>query len=192
MKVLVLGGSGPTGRLVVQMAKKAGHEVAAPSSAECDVKKAEHVARAAQGQDVVISLVSPKQKTDKVRSLAADALVAAKVKRVIFVSSSGAGDSIVGAAKGSFVFAKIVIPLVLKRQLADAAVAEEKLKASGIDFTVLRPMQLVDAALPGEATAIAPDAKAPSMKVSRAQLAGFIVKELESGANRRQMPVLCG
>ena len=53
-------------------------------------------------------------------------------------------------------------------------------------------MQLVDAERPGEAQAIAPDLKSPSAKVSRAQLARFIVRELEKPEHVGQMPVVYG
>jgi uncharacterized protein YbjT (DUF2867 family) len=191
VKILVLGGSGGTGQKVVELAKQAGHDVHAPRHAECDATKAADVERAVQGKDAVVVLLSPKTKTDPVRSQCAAALAAAKgVPRIIFVSSGGVGDSIVGAAKTSFVFAKIIIPLALKRQFEDAALAEQTLKPLGA--TVIRPMQLVDAERKSEAVAINPDEKSPSAKISREQLARFIVKELETKAHLGKMPVVYG
>jgi hypothetical protein len=191
VKILVLGGSGGTGQKVVELAKQAGHEVQAPRHAECDATKASDIERAVAGKDAVVVLLSPKTKTDPVRSQAASALAAAKgVPRVIFVSSCGVGDSIVGATKTSFVYGKIIIPLMLKQQFTDAAVAEHTLKPLGA--TVLRPMQLVDADRKGDAGAIAADEKSPSAKVSREQLARFIVKELETKAFVGKLPSIYG
>jgi len=194
MKVLVLGGSGGTGRQLQAAAN--GHELVAPRHADCDATRQADLERALDGCDAVAVMLSAKTKSDPVRSACAAALVAAMkkkgVRRVVWVSSSGVGDSFAGAKKTSWVFASVIIPLALKRQFADAAVAEETLRASGLDVTVVRPMQLVDAERPGEAQTVEPDAKAPSAKVSRAQLARFIVRELEKPEYTGRMPVLCG
>ncbi len=194
MKVLVLGGRGATGQLLVQLAR--GHTLVTPPRAECDATKQADLERALAGCDAVVALLSPKTKSDPVRSAGAVALVAAMkatgVKRLVWVSSSGVGDSLVGAKKTSWFFASVIIPLALKRQLADAGRAEETLQQSGLEVTVVRPMQLVDGERAGEAQAVEPDARALSAKVSRAQLARFIVRELEQPRYIGRMPVLCG
>ena len=191
MKTLILGGSGATGKLLKQLLSSK-----APTRAELDVTDPKQLEQALEGCDAVVSLLSPRQKKDPVRSKAAAALTAAMkakgIKRVVWVSSSGVGDSYAGAAKTSFIFAKVIIPLALKHQFADAARAEETLRASGLEYTVVRPMQLVDDARPGEAVAIPPDARAPVAKISREQLARFIARELEAKAHVGQMPVLYG
>lgn len=191
MKALILGGSGATGKLLQKLV-----DAKAPGRAELDPTNRQQLEQALEGCDAVVCLLSARVKTDPIRSKTAAALVPAMkamgVKRVIWVSSSGVGDSLVGAAKTSFVFTKLIIPLALKRQFADAAIAEDALRGSGLDYTVLRPMQLVDGEGKGDAKAIAPDAKSPSAKISRAQLARFIAKELESPAFVGQMPVLHG
>jgi uncharacterized protein YbjT (DUF2867 family) len=60
-----------------------------------------------------------------------DAAVAAGVQRMIFVSTVGAGDSLDAAPLPSRMALSKVIPL--KTQ------AEEHLRASGLDFTIIRP-----------------------------------------------------
>lgn len=191
MKALILGGSGATGRLLQGLIPN--H---APARGQLDPTNQQQLEKALEGCDAVVCLLSAREKTDPVRSRTAAALIPAMkakgVRRVVWVSSSGVGDSLAGAAKTSFIFTKLIIPLALKRQFADAAIAEEALKQSGLDFTVLRPMQLVDGERQGEAQAIAPDAKSPSAKISRAQLARFIAKELATPAHVGQMPVLYG
>jgi nucleoside-diphosphate-sugar epimerase len=60
-----------------------------------------------------------------------DAAVAAGVKRVIFVSTVGAGDSLDAAPLPSRMALSKVIPL--------KTAAEDHLKASGLDYTIVRP-----------------------------------------------------
>jgi len=60
-----------------------------------------------------------------------DAAAAAGVKRVIFISTIGAGDSLKAAPLPSRMALSKVIPL--KTQ------AEDHLKASGLDYTIIRP-----------------------------------------------------
>ena len=191
MKALILGGSGATGKLLQGLIANS-----SPTRAELDPTNPQQLERSLEGCDAVVCLLSAREKSDPIRSRTAAALIPAMkakgVRRVIWVSSSGVGDSLVGAAKTSFIFTKLIIPLALKRQFADAALAEEALRNSGLDYTVLRPMQLVDGERKGEAQAIAPDVKAPSAKISRAQLARFIAKELATPSHVGQMPVLHG
>ncbi len=62
------------------------------------------------------------------------------IRRLVVVSSLGAGDS---KGQGSLL-ARILQSFLLKHVLADKDRQEEAIKASGLDWTILRPPQLTD------------------------------------------------
>jgi uncharacterized protein YbjT (DUF2867 family) len=208
MNLLVLGATGGTGRHVVDLALAQGHDVAVlvrdPAKVttkharlqviQGDVTNAADVEAAVRGRDAVVGALGPRNKTDPVCADAAAAVVAAMksagVRRVVWLSASGVGDSVVGIAKASFVFAKIILPLLLKKPYANHARAEETLRQSGLDWTVLRPLQLVDAPTGRPIVAVAPDAPPTSMKIARRDVAVFILQELAANAHVGRMPML--
>ncbi len=57
-------------------------------------------------------------------------------KRLIVVTGAGAGDS---RGHGSILFDRIVFPLILKRVYDDKDVQEQMVKASGLEWTIVRP-----------------------------------------------------
>ena len=208
MKLLILGATGATGRHLVDQALAAGHEVtvlvrdaagvttrhpkltvvAGRATVEADVDPV------VRGQDAVLSTLGPRSKSDTVCPEAAQALVTAMkahgVKRVIWLSASGVGDSRQAINDASFVFGKIIIPLLLSRPYANHAAAEEILRASGLDWTVLRPMQLIDVPTGKSPAAVSKDTKPPGLKVARQDVAAFMLRELAEGTWIGQMPLV--
>jgi putative NADH-flavin reductase len=208
MKLLVLGGTGATGKLLVDQALARGHHVTAlvrdPASlpAKHDrlvVKQgkatvAADVAGVMAGHDAVVSVLGPRQGKDPVVKETADAVVAAMqhhaVKRVIWLSAGGVGDSRPTINAASFVFGRIILPLFLRHPYANHALAEDKLRASGLDFTVVRPLQLMDKSTGRPVTATLPDKPVRGLKITRGEVAGFMLDELEKRAYVGQMPLL--
>jgi nucleoside-diphosphate-sugar epimerase len=127
---------------------------------------------------------------------AAQAVIAAMkkqgVKRLIWLSAGGVGDSAPQIIRASFVFGRIVMPLFLRKPYANHARAEELIRLSGLDFTVVRPVQLVDGPN-GKAVAVPIGAETlGSLKVARSAVAAFMVEELAARKFVGQMPLLHG
>lgn len=98
-----------------------------------------------------------------------DAAVAAGVKRVIFVSTVGAGDSLTAAPLPSRMMLSKVIPL--KTQ------AEDHLKASGLEYTIIRPGGLPPGA--GTGGGILSEDRTTMGFITRPDLARLIVGVLD-------------
>lgn len=208
MKLLILGATGGTGRLLVEQALAAGHEVTAlvrdPDKASLGDKvelvkgratEAGAVAGVAAGKDAVLSTLGPRTGKDPVCADAARAVVDAMkqhgVKRVVWLSASGVGDSAPQLRRASFVFGRIIMPLFLKHPYANHARAEETLRASGLDWTILRPVQLVDRPTGAKPAALPiGDAIPPRLKIARADVAAFMLDEVAARGHVGAMPIL--
>ncbi|MCW2868951.1 NAD(P)H-binding protein [Actinacidiphila oryziradicis] len=157
MKLLVLGATGATGRELLVQALRAGHEVTAfvrnPAALD-DLKSRVRVltgdatsvvdlAAALPGHDAVLSaLGSGKSIRSDIASRAATALTEAAedsgVRRAVFLSAFGVGGSL---AQGS-VMQKTLYGTVMRSLFADKAVADEVIRASALDWTLVYPVAL--------------------------------------------------
>ncbi len=211
MKVLILGGTGATGRQLCEQAAAAGHAVAALVRDSAAAKLSFPGVAIRQGQptseadvtavmagnDAVLSALGPRQGRDPVCVDAAQAVIAAMkkqgVKRLIWLSAGGVGDSAPQIIRASFVFGRIIMPLFLRGPYANHARAEQLIRSSGLDFTVIRPVQLVDGPTDGKAVAVPIGAETlGSLKVARSAVAAFMVEELAARKFVGQMPLLHG
>jgi uncharacterized protein YbjT (DUF2867 family) len=208
MKILILGATGATGKHLLEKALAAGHEVTAlvrdPKKLtvthpklrviEGQVSKEDDVVRAVRGQDAVLSTLGPRDNKDPICATAAPIVAAAMkaegVKRIVWLSASGVGDSKPALVAASFVFGYIIMPLFLKTPYANHARAEEALRATDLEWTVLRPVQLVDKLTGKPVVATPPDQKPASLKIAREDVAAFMLVELEKNAHVREMPLL--
>jgi uncharacterized protein YbjT (DUF2867 family) len=211
MKVLILGGTGATGRYLCEKAAAAGHAVTAMVRDSAAAKlpfqgvairqgqatSEADVTAAVAGNDAVLSALGPRQSSDPVCVGAALAVIAAMkkqgVKRLIWLSAGGVGDSAPQIIRASFIFGRIIMPLFLRKPYANHARAEELICASGLDFTIIRPVQLVDGPTNGKAVAVPIGAETlGSLKVARSAVAAFMVEELAARKFVGQMPLLHG
>jgi uncharacterized protein YbjT (DUF2867 family) len=208
MKLLVLGGTGGTGKHVIESALESGHEVTAlvrdPAKVATKHDKltvikgnaasAADLASALAGKDAVISALGPRTKTDPICAEAAAALVeAAKpagVRRIVWISASGVGDSRAAMNATSFVFGRIIIPLFLTKQYTNHERAENTLRASDLDWTVVRPLQLVDKSTGKPVTAQTGSGKVAGLKIARSDVARWLVEEAGARAHVRSTPML--
>lgn len=134
MKILVLGATGGTGRLIVRDAAAKGHSVVAlvrskasadlqgASLIEGDARDEATLARAMDECDAVVSALGTGMGRRKVDLLtvATRALVTAMtrngVRRLVCVSALGVGDS---RGHGGFVFDRLFQPLLLSQAYKD-------------------------------------------------------------------------
>jgi len=102
------------------------------------------------------------------------------IKRLICQSSLGVGDS-----KGTlnFFWKYIMFGLLLKKAYRDHEVQEKYVMESDLDWTITRPAAFTDGPRTGQYKVGFPgDAKGLTLKISRADVADLIMREL-TGAN---------
>jgi uncharacterized protein YbjT (DUF2867 family) len=207
MKVLVLGATGGTGRLIVGEAIAAGHEIVAlvrnkakagvfPGAklVEGDARDPAALAAALAGCGGVISALGTKMSPLKEVSLlstATAALVGAMeeqgVRRLVCITGLGAGDS---RGHGGFVFDRLILPLLLRKVYADKDRQEAIVRRSGLDWTLIRPMVLNNKPGTGEVRALVDLAEVHGGSIPRADVARFVVRELTEGRWSGQAPLI--
>src|SRR5262249_11763298 len=101
-----------------------------------------------------------------------DAMRASNVKRLLAVTGLGAGDS---RGHAGFLYDALVFPLLLKRIYDDKDVQEQMIKASGLDWTIVRPGLLTNGPASGKVRALTEPKDWRTGSVSRADVADFLV-----------------
>ncbi|MFN2236516.1 MAG: NAD(P)-dependent oxidoreductase [Anaerolineales bacterium] len=192
MRIAVFGGTGGTGRQVIEQALDAGHQVSAlvrdpdrlseaSKQAEIfvgDVLNTQNVAETISGADaVVVSLGSRADSPENTVSQGTKNIITCMqetgVKRLVVVTSLGVGDS-----KDQVPMAfKLVMKTVMRKIMADKEVQEQYVKASGLDWVIVRPGGLSDDPASG-AYIFGTDPSIMAGRVSRADVAAFVLQNL--------------
>lgn len=206
MRLGLFGATGGTGRCLADQALAAGHAVTAlvrdpgriqPRSGLTvvvgDSRDGAAVERVVAGQDAVVSTLGgrPWRRRERVCSTAMPHVIAAmrkrSVRRIVALSTFGAGDTRphVGALTRLFVFG-----LILRSEVADKEAMEAQLCESEHLWTIVRVGVLSDA--PGRGVYRAEDdGSIRGMgTISRADVARFVLSELQAGLWVRRRPVL--
>jgi putative NADH-flavin reductase len=201
MKILVIGATGPTGRELVAQGAALGHQVTAavrnPETAMLpagvrvvrgDVLDATSMAAAVAGQDAVISSLGSKLSrkpttlfSDGTRNLI-DAMNGAGVRRLVCITGIGAGDS---RGHGGFLYDRIFQPLLLNEIYKDKDRQEGLIRASSLDWTIVRPGALSNGARTEQVRAWSDLSGVTVGKISRADVAWFILKYLNDQGSIR-------
>ena len=99
------------------------------------------------------------------------------VGRLLVVSAMGVGES----WQDLSLFNKIFFATLLKSSRVDHEAQEKAVKASGLDWTIVRPSGLVDT--PGTGTfMVGEHVRAKTSKIPRADVANLMLNELEAGS----------
>jgi uncharacterized protein YbjT (DUF2867 family) len=194
--VLIVGASRGLGLETVRAALGSGYSVRAlsRSAPEKGVPDAEWIEggateiatmlRASEGMDAVVTCLGhpPTRRPVTLFSQAATVAVAAMrandVRRLVAVTGLGAGDSRgVGDP-----LSRILRPLLLGRIYADKDREEEIVRASGLDWTILRPAVLTRLPAKGRCDVIVDPARWRAGFVSRADAAQAIVASIGNTA----------
>lgn len=207
MKILILGATGGTGRLIVRDALEKGHSVVAlvrskaraselPGAdiIEGDVCDEGTLMRALNGCDAVISSLgtglSPFREVS-VLAIATRALVTAMtragVRRLVCISALGVGDS---RGHGGFVFDQLFQPLLLSHAYKDKDRQEAAIRASSLDWVVARPAMLTNDPACGSVRAVTDLEGVKGGKIARADVAQFVVEQLTTNTWLRRTPVI--
>jgi uncharacterized protein YbjT (DUF2867 family) len=105
-----------------------------------------------------------------------DAMKAAGVKRLIAVTGLGAGNS---RGHGGIIYDSVVFPLLLKRVYDDKDVQEWIIKSSGLDWTIVRPGLLTNRPATGHYRILTAAEDWRFGTISRADVADFIVRQID-------------
>ena len=196
MKLVIFGATGTIGREVVQQALEQGHTVTAFARnlakldiqhpelhfAPGDVMDSRAVEQAIQGQDAVVCVLGSGQKlTGTVRSAGTQRIVQAMekvgVRRFICQSTLGAGKSWDNL---DFYWKYLMFGFILRQVFADHERQEAIVQSSHLDWTIVRPGAFTDGPLTGQYRHGFPSSdRNITLKISRADVADFILKQLQ-------------
>jgi putative NADH-flavin reductase len=208
MRVVVFGASGATGRELVGQALAQGHHVTAfvrkvsrletrsgqLTIVQGDVAEATTVASAVEGQDGVLCALGAATPLHRDPTLVEGlchivrAMEQSGVRRLVYLSFLGVRD---GRKQLSMLGRYLVAPLLMRNVVADHEAKERIIRQSTLDWVVVRPPRLTNGAPRGtyrsgvgvRATAVIP-------RISRADLAEFMLRQLSEDTYVRKMPAV--
>ena len=207
MKLLVIGASRGIGFNVLQQALQAGHEVTAVvrdtkrlpirherlKVVKWDILEKNVIEGAVNGQDAVCVTIGIKQTRKPVSVFSegtknvVEAMKKTSCKRLICVTGIGAGDS---RNHGGFFYDKIIYHLLFKRIYEDKDRQEAIVRESGLDWVIVRPGFLTNGIHTGKYRILTELDGVKAGKISRADVADFILREVTEMRYRRQTPLL--
>lgn len=207
MKIIVFGATGGTGMEIVRQALEAGHQVTAfvrnPARmtlthpnlhlAQGDVMDAAAVERSIAGQDAVLSALGPSRPPvpGMMETAARNILAGMKkhgVRRLISTTGAGVRDP-QDQPKFSDHLMKALLSLLAGNVLQDSAANVAVLRASDVDWTIVRYPRLMDGAHTGKYR-VGYVGKDSGSQISRADGADFVLKELAEGKYIHHMPIV--
>jgi uncharacterized protein YbjT (DUF2867 family) len=207
MKILVLGATGATGRLIVGKAVAKGYEVVAlvrskakaadlagAELIEGDARDPAALTRAIAGCDAVVSslgtAISPFREVTLL-STATRALVGVmeqqNIRRLVCITGLGAGDS---RGHGGFFFDRLLLPLMLRKVYEDKDRQEDAIRASTLDWTIVRPTVLNDKPARGHVKALTDLSGVHGGTIARSDVAEFVVQQLTTDTWLRKAPLI--
>jgi uncharacterized protein YbjT (DUF2867 family) len=207
MKILVLGATGATGRLIVRKALDRGYEVVAlvrsraraadlagVELVEGDARDPAELTRAIAGCDAVVSslgtALSPFREVTLL-STATQALVKImteqNIRRLVCITGLGAGDS---RGHGGFFFDRLFLPLMLRKVYEDKNRQEDAIRASKLDWTIVRPTVLNDKPGRGGIKALTDLSRVHGGTIARSDVADFVVQQLAADTWLHKTPLI--
>lgn len=207
MKLVVFGATGGTGRLIVEQALQQGHDVLAfvrdpdklrITDARLHVVQGDaaedtsRVTEAVRGQDVVISALGRRNsfKSANLISRSMRAIVPAMerqgVRRLIVVSAFGVGESYHYAP----LIPRIMFRVLLGDIFADKKAGEDHVRQSGLNWTLVYPVLLTNGPRTGKYRAGERLDLHGVPKISRADVADFVLTQLQDDKFWRRIALI--
>lgn len=206
MKLLIIGGTGGTGRELIKQALEQGHDVTAlvrnPESVTIinprltiikgNVLDYAGVEKAVTGQEAVLSALGHKRffiystiLSEGTRNIIR-AMEAHDVKRFICITSLGINDS---RFKLGLYYTLFVIPVITFFYFLDKSKQEKLITSSKLDWTIVRPAQLFNGKRKGDYKHGQEVGSYILTKfISRADVADFMLNELKEMRYLRRAP----
>ncbi|WP_080054377.1 NAD(P)-dependent oxidoreductase [Spirosoma aerolatum] len=204
MKVVIFGATGQTGRELLQQALNRGHYVTAivrdPAAIVLthqrlhvtvgDALKPDSFAPALEQQDAVLSAIGISSFWASLKPMtfhrqSAQNIVAqmnrAGVKRLVCLTSVGVLDKPVGP-----LFYRWLVKPLLRHKYEDMRQMEQIVRKSTLEWTIVRPFRLVSGERTGHVRVGVSGTLDNAGSISRADLAEFMLGQLESEANWQQ------
>jgi putative NADH-flavin reductase len=203
MKLVVLGATGATGLEIVRQAIERGHSVHALvrsperlkefgdriSVKQGDLLNSADLERVIQGHDAVLSGFGPRLPVSKAdahllqqfATALTSAMLEAGVRRAVVESVAFLfKDSIIPPA---YILGKLLFPGIV----VDAAAMEEIFDKSGLDWTMVRPPELTDKPYTGTYRVREGHLPRFGFKISRADVADFMIRAGENHSTIRKV-----
>ncbi len=187
MKLAIFGATGGTGRCIVEQALAGGHEVTAlvrqprgdllrpgVTVVQGDVLDPPRVAATLAGQQAVLvalgtSRGSPRDVCSRGTRNIIEAMQQEKVRRVVVETAYGAGESRTG------LYSRL-LRVVLHGLMVDKDVQERYVRASGLEWVIVRPPRLTNGPRRGTYRADPDVTMGLFSTISRADVAEFMLK----------------
>ena len=209
MKIVIFGAAGATGRIVVERALAQGHEVTAfdrltapltiqhpkLTLIQGDIFNLSQVEVAIAGQDAVISVLGVRPGvTSPVCSEGTKNIIAAMDKLGIkrFISQSAFAVAALDGEWREVPYLPFILPFFpkVKAMFADKVVQEQEILHSDLDWIIVRPAKLTDGPGRGEYKVHDPLLMGPGAKISRADVADFLLKQVNDDTYMHKVPRL--
>jgi len=206
MKVAIVAASGQTGTELIEQALAAGHEIIGlartPENIKSDDPRVtkrhgdafdeQSIIDSLEGADAVITSVGKRDLFDKRYKLSTIAHAAVlkgmhkhNIKRLLVISSTGAPRmKRDGIQRNIYLFLR-------RKYYSDMHDMEQQVMGSGLDVTVLRAPYLVEGPADGDYYVEEQENYPVGIKITRANLAHFLINELDSSQwNKRVIAVI--
>ena len=209
MKIVIFGAAGATGRIVVERALAQGYEVTAfdrltapltiqhpkLTLIQGDIFNLAQVEVAIAGQDAVISVLGVRPGvTSPVCSEGTKNIIAAMDKLGIkrFISQSAFAVAALDGEWREVPYLPFILPFFpkVKAMFADKVVQEQEILHSDLDWIIVRPAKLTDGPGRGEYKVHDQLLMGPGAKISRADVADFLLKQVDDDTYMHKVPRL--
>jgi putative NADH-flavin reductase len=207
MKIIVFGATGGTGREIVKQGLEAGHNITAfvrdPAKVAIehpklklvrgDVMDAAAVEKAVEGHEAVISALGPSRPPmpsmmeTAAKNIAA-AMKKAGIRRMVSTTGAGVRDAQDQPKLVDHII-KGLLTLLAGEVLRDSEANVAVLRASDLDWTIVRYPRLTDGPFTGQYR-VGYVGQNSGTQLSRADGAHFVLQELVNKKYTRQMPVV--
>jgi len=201
MKLGVLGAAGATGIPLVEQALAAGHRVTALVRSgqkltitnpnlhvvEGDATDRAAVSEAMNGSDAVISVLGARGPViaEATRAIVAVANQEGPERIVMLSSFAVARDRLTPVSK-------LVTRMAMGSQIRDKAAGEDVLRASGLDWTIVYATKLTNGPEAGASVVPETEKVGMSQKISRADVASFLLQAARDDLYSRRGVVITG
>lgn len=207
MKIAIFGATGATGSELIKLAREMDYEVCCLVRNKLEINhpfvqviygsidNLTDVEQSIKGCEAVISVLgsSPKffgAKSTDIYSKSASVIVKAmktqKVKKLIFCTSAGVEDD----PNEIWFYKHLLKPFLLQKSYDDMVTAESTIKVSLLDWVLVRPSRLIDGALTKKFRVAKKFRPEGGSKISRTDLAFFLLDNVPNYQWVHQTPTL--